>query len=150
MKKQLKIIILIVMCLTAVGIYLGKNVYFKKESPKEQAKVESQKEKVKDESVREQTSSKPSLLEFSTETWPTCIQMVSVMKQVEKEYEGKSVVKILNVDKSEENYNLAVKYNLRVVPTLIFLNGDGSVYKRIEGFMSQKDIEETFGEMGVK
>lgn len=63
MKKQLKVIILIAMCLAVVGIYFGKNVYFKKESPKEQAKVEGQKE-----SAREVTSNKPALLEFSTET----------------------------------------------------------------------------------
>jgi len=76
--------------------------------------------------------------------------MVSVMKEVEKEYEGKAVVKILKVDENEENYNLAKKYNIRVVPTLIFLNGDGTVYKRIEGFTPQKEIEDIFSKMGVK
>lgn len=150
MKKQFKVVILIAMCLAVTAIYLGKNVYFKKESPKEQAKVESQKESVKDENSKEVTSNGPSLLEFSTETWPTCIQMVSVMEQVEKEYKGKAVVKILKVDESEENYNLATKYNIRVVPTLIFLNGDGTVYKRIEGFTTQKEIEEIFDKIGVK
>jgi len=49
------------MCLAVVGIYLGKNGYFKQDNPKEQAKVEKQKEKKQD-------SNKPSLLEFSTET----------------------------------------------------------------------------------
>lgn len=68
MKKQFKIIIVLVMCLAVVGIYLGKNVYFKKESPKAQSKVESQEGKVKDENIKEATSNKPSLLEFSTET----------------------------------------------------------------------------------
>lgn len=68
MKKQFKIIILLFMSLAVVGIYLGKNVYFKKESPKEQVKVESEKVKSKDENVKEATSNKPSLLEFSTET----------------------------------------------------------------------------------
>lgn len=76
--------------------------------------------------------------------------MVSVMKQVEKEYDGKAVVKTLQIDKSEEDYNLAIKYNIRVVPTLIFLNGDGSEYKRIEGFTPQKDIEAILNKMGVK
>jgi len=51
------------MCLVVVGIYLGKNVYFKKENPKEQVKVENQNEKEK-----KQASNMPSLLEFSTET----------------------------------------------------------------------------------
>jgi thioredoxin 1 len=72
------------------------------------------------------------------------------MKQVEKEYEGKAVVKVIGIDQSEENYNLAEKYNIRVVPTLIFLNVDGSEYKRVEGFTSQKDIEAIFSKMGVK
>jgi hypothetical protein len=51
-----------------VGIYLGKNVYFKKESAKEQVKVESQKKNVKNESAKEVRFNKSSLLEFSTET----------------------------------------------------------------------------------
>jgi len=58
-KKQFKIIILIAMCLAVVGIYLGKNVYYKKETPKEQAEVESPKG---------QTFNMPALLDFSTET----------------------------------------------------------------------------------
>lgn len=72
------------------------------------------------------------------------------MKQVEKEYEGKAIVKVVAVDESEENYNLAIKYSIRVVPTLIFLNSDGSEYKRVEGYTSNKDIEEIFSNMGVK
>ena len=76
--------------------------------------------------------------------------MVSVMKEVNKEYVGRAVVKTLIVDESEENYNLARKYGIRVVPTLIFLNADGSEYKRIEGYTPQKDIEEIFSKMGVK
>lgn len=72
------------------------------------------------------------------------------MKQVEKEYVDKATVKIISVDESKENYNLAMKYKVTVVPTLIFINGDGSVYKRIEGYVSQKNIEEVFNNMGVK
>ncbi|GLC32806.1 hypothetical protein [Clostridium omnivorum] len=68
MKKQFKIIILLLMSLAVVGIYLGKNVYLKKDIPKEQAMVESEKVKSKDANVKEATTNKPSLLEFSTET----------------------------------------------------------------------------------
>lgn len=68
MKKQFKVIVLVAMCLAVVGIYLGKNVYFKKEGPKEQAKVESQKESLKDEDSKGVASNGPALLEFSTET----------------------------------------------------------------------------------
>jgi len=76
--------------------------------------------------------------------------MVSVMKEVEKEYKDKAIVKTLIIDESEENYNLAMKYKIRVVPTLIFLNPDGSEYKRIEGFTEKKDIKKIFSNMGVK
>lgn len=141
MKKQFKIIILIAMCLAVVGIYLGKNTYFKKETPKHQVQIESQKE---------QATNMPTLLEFSSETWPACVQMVSVMKEVEKEYKGKAIIKTLLVNESKENYNLAGKYNIMVVPTLVFLKEDGSEYKRIEGFTPKKDIDKIFSEMGVK
>lgn len=68
LKKHFKIIILVVMCLALVGIYLGKNVYFKSESAKEQAKVENQNKNSKNNSLNGQISNKPSLYEFSTET----------------------------------------------------------------------------------
>lgn len=61
MRKQAKIIILITMCLAVTGIYLGKNVFFKKENPQGQTKIESQKENVN-------TGGIPVLLEFSTRT----------------------------------------------------------------------------------
>lgn len=61
MKKQFKIIILIAICLAVVGIYLGKNVYFKRESNQGETKIESQDGNVKNGNV-------PTLLEFSTET----------------------------------------------------------------------------------
>lgn len=76
--------------------------------------------------------------------------MVSVMNQVKKEYEGKVSVKVIDVDASKENYNLAVKYKITAVPTLIFLNADGSEYTRELGFTPQKDIEDIFSKMGVK
>lgn len=76
--------------------------------------------------------------------------MVSVMNQVKKEYEGKASVKVIDVDESKENYNLAVKYKITAVPTLIFLNSDGSEYTRELGFTPQKDIEDIFSKMGVK
>lgn len=49
------------MCLAVVGIYLGKNVYFKRESNQGETKIESQDGNVKNGNV-------PTLLEFSTET----------------------------------------------------------------------------------
>lgn len=76
--------------------------------------------------------------------------MESVIEKVQKEYEGKAEVKNIVLDTSDEGNNIPRKYKIRVVPTLIFFNKDGSEYKRIEGYLSQKDIEEIFSKMGVK
>lgn len=72
------------------------------------------------------------------------------MNQVKKEYEGKASIRVIDVDASKDNYNLALKYKITAVPTLIFLNKDGSEYERELGFTPQKDIEEILGKMGVK
>lgn len=72
------------------------------------------------------------------------------MDEVEKEYEGKAMVKVFVLDESDDAQTIPKKYNIRVVPTLIFFNKGGSEYKRIEGYLSQKDIENIFSKMGVK
>ncbi len=75
--------------------------------------------------------------------------MDPVLKEVKSKYEGKLEVIKVNIEDSE-NYGIAERYGVRVMPTIIFLNEDRVIVDRYEGILSLKDIEKVLSSMGVK
>jgi thioredoxin 1 len=73
--------------------------------------------------------------------------MVSVLKDVKKDFQGKANVTI--IDANEHN-DIATKFKIKVVPTIIFLDKDGNVFRKIEGPLTKSKIKDIFKEMGVK
>lgn len=76
--------------------------------------------------------------------------MESVLNELKQEYDGKAIIKIADVEKSKENYELSMKYRVRVVPTIVFIKSDGSVFRRIEGSRTKEELKLIFKEMGVQ
>lgn len=64
--------------------------------------------------------------------------MEPVVSDLEKKHGNKISVTVLNV---YENMEKAEKYGVRVVPTILLLDGAGDVLERVEGYMSLSDIE---------
>lgn len=75
--------------------------------------------------------------------------MDPVLKEVKSKYEGKLEVIKVNIEDSE-NYGIAERYGVRVMPTIIFLNEERVIVDRYEGILSLKDIEKVLSSMGVK
>lgn len=75
--------------------------------------------------------------------------MDSVLIKARDRYKGK--VEVIKVDINDrKNMDLAEKYRVRLMPTLVFLNESGEVHTRYEGVISIEDIEKVMEEMGVK
>ena len=75
--------------------------------------------------------------------------MDSVLIKARDTYKGK--VEVIKVDINDrKNMDLAEKYRVRLMPTLVFLNESGEVHTRYEGVISIEDIEKVMEEMGVK
>lgn len=75
--------------------------------------------------------------------------MDSVLIKARDRYKGK--VEVIKVDINDrKNMDLAEKYRVRLMPTLVFLNESGEVHTRYEGVLSIEDIEKVMKEMGVK
>ena len=88
----------------------------------------------------------PSITMLSTKTCPACTQMEKVMKQLRSEYRGKvSTVHVY----LEDNPDIAKKYNIRYVPTLIFRDGTGKMIAQQIGYRSLDDVLLTFAESGI-
>lgn len=73
-------------------------------------------------------------------TWCGPCKMVSpIISEIANEYLNSVKVCKVNVD---ENQDLAVKYNIMSIPTLIFLK-NGAVLKNIVGFSSKSELDST-------
>ncbi len=78
-----------------------------------------------------------------------CKAMQPIMKEVEEEYKGR--VKIVFHDVWTPKGKMdAAKYNIRVIPTQVFLDKDGKEYFRHEGYYPKADVVKVIKMQGVK
>lgn len=78
-----------------------------------------------------------------------CKMMKPVMDQVEKKYPGQ--VKVVFHDVwTEQGKAEGRKYNIRIIPTQVFLDKNGKEYFRHEGFFPFEDVEKVLKQQGVK
>jgi thioredoxin 1 len=78
-----------------------------------------------------------------------CKAMQPIMKAVEEEYKGQ--VKIVFHDVwTEKGKNDAMKFNIRVIPTQVFLDKAGKEYFRHEGYYPKADVVRVIKMQGVK
>jgi len=76
-----------------------------------------------------------------------CKMMEPVLKEVQKEYEGKAAVVFIDVWKDRQ---AAPKFGIRVIPTQIFYDKEGREVFRHEGFLDKKSIVHVFTKLGVQ
>lgn len=132
MKKATKIIIILILLLSVTGVWGYKKYQLNNASTNVKETVEK---------------NKPMLVDLGAGTCIPCKQMVPVLEDVKKTYEGKAVIKVIDV---YENQDEATKYGIRVIPTQIFLDKDGKEFFRHEGFFPKEEIVKVFDKMGVK
>ena len=76
------------------------------------------------------------ILKFESDSCPQCKALSATLERITKEYK----TDIKNIDIEEDNnQNLIRKYNIRSIPTLIFLNEDQE-YNRLVGNQSYATI----------
>ncbi len=81
-------------------------------------------------------SEMPALVDF-TATWcGPCKQLAPVVEQIAGEYDGRVNVGKVDVD---ECPNIAAKYGIRSVPTLLFIR-DGEVVDKITGVVGKDQL----------
>lgn len=78
-----------------------------------------------------------------------CKMMQPVMKAVEDSFPGQ--VKIVFHDVwTPQGKTDAMKYNIRIIPTQVFLDSSGKEYFRHEGFFSKEEVFQVLAMKGVK
>lgn len=83
-------------------------------------------------------SDQPLVVEFGAEWCHPCQSLKPILNDLSEAYKGKAVVAICDV---EENNDIAVKYTIRNVPTILFFKG-GEVVHRQVGAIARAVLEE--------
>jgi thioredoxin 1 len=79
----------------------------------------------------------PKLWDFWTVWCPPCKELTPTIEALASEYEGKIEIKSINVD---ENKELAQKFEIRAIPTLVFLDAKGNELSRIVGLVPKDTL----------
>lgn len=99
------------------------------------AEINLNKQNFEDEVIK---SNIPVLVDFFATWCGPCQMLAPIIEQISEEYKGKIKVCKLNVDEEQE---LAIKYNVMSIPTLIFFK-DGNAIKSSVGFVSKSELIE--------
>jgi thioredoxin 1 len=92
-------------------------------------------------------ASLPRLIELGGEKCIPCMQMAPILDVVKKEFEGRVEVEKIDLEKNPFAQKI---YAIRIIPTQVFLKGDGQEFWRNEGTLTKEEIVAKFVEMGVK
>jgi thioredoxin 1 len=124
----MRIILIILIILTAAGIFIYKNRTLPETGHNQSAQ------------------NLPTLLEFSSTTCPPCQSMVPILEELQKEYKEQINIKTVDINEHPEE---AEKYSIILLPTQILLDGDGNVIGRHEGYISKENLVKVLKKEGV-
>ena len=96
-------------------------------------------------------SSKPAVtfIELGSVNCIPCKAMQPVMKSVEKKYGGQLKVIFYDVWKNDQK-QYASQYQIKLIPTQVFLDGKGKEIMRHEGFLAEVEIDKFLKSKGLK
>ena len=87
-------------------------------------------------------SDKLTVVDFFATWCGPCQMLAPVLEKISNENSDLNIVKV-DIDESVE---LAIKYQVEVVPTLVIFKG-GNAVKTLEGFRSEKELLEEFNKL---
>jgi thioredoxin 1 len=96
-----------------------------------------------------QTKNKITFVELGSVKCIPCKQMQPIMNSIEKKYGHQIKVIFYDVWKDDQK-KYAEKYNVKLIPTQVFLNEKGEEIARHEGFYPEKDIDKLLQSFGLK
>lgn len=100
----------------------------------------------KTEGKNQQAVKMPMLVDLGKGTCIPCKKMKPILEELEAEYKGKAVVKVIDLRYEPGEAN---KYGIRLIPTQIFFDENGKEFYRHEGFLDKQAIKAKLAEMGV-
>ena len=111
-------------------------------------KITKKPEKPKEPEKAKKAEIKVTFIELGSVKCIPCKMMQPIMKEIEEEY--KNQVKVIFYDVwIEEGRPYAEKYEIRVIPTQVFLDKSDNEFFRHEGFLPKDEIVKIFKDKGL-
>ncbi len=88
----------------------------------------------------------PVLLEFGRGWCIPCKYMKPILEEMATAYQGKAIVLAVDMD---ANKDLVRNFQIRMMPTQVFLTPDGKEFTRNEGTLEREQIVQVFAKMGI-
>ena len=87
-------------------------------------------------------SNKPQVIKFTSEMCSECHKLDETFPNVYPKYSKQiNLVRVQVQKRTKENQDLVSKYNVTLVPTMVFLKADGKVMLRTEGAMPAEELD---------
>ncbi len=95
-----------------------------------------------------QAMNKPVVLKFYSPMCLDCKKLDSVIKEVMPKYESRVSYQNINGQSNDKASEAMVqKYNVTVVPTMVFVKKDGQLYKRTEGCLAKEQLDKILSDL---
>ena len=86
---------------------------------------------------------RPQIIKFTSTMCLDCQKMNKIFKEIFPKYENKVVLTEIHVQDGKSFTGEQIeKYKVTLVPTIILINSDGKIVKRIEGAIEQDEMEQ--------
>lgn len=90
----------------------------------------------------------PTIMDIGSTSCIPCQQLQPILSALGQEYDGQINIEFYDCWNTALGAEMATKYRCSVIPTLIFLDGDGNEVARLMGYNSQSVIEAKMSELG--
>ncbi len=93
------------------------------------------------------TQGMPRLLDLGSKGCTACTMLEPVLEELRSNHVGRLQVDFIDVWEHEQ---VATDYGIEIIPVQIFFDANGKELYRHQGFISVRDIEAKFEELGVE
>ncbi len=92
--------------------------------------------------VVEAQVNQPQMIKFASRMCYDCQRLEKVLQAVYPEFRDKVILTEITVqDNSSSVQNMIKKYNVKLVPTSIFIDKNGDIKARVEGYMDENTLK---------
>ena len=85
---------------------------------------------------------KPQVVKFTSQMCLDCQTMNKIFKDIFPKYKDRILLTEIQVqDKNSFNKSMIEKHNIKLVPTIILINSNGETVRRIEGAVSESEMD---------
>jgi len=92
-----------------------------------------------------QTTSLPTIIKFASPMCLDCKKLETTLTEIMPEYKDKFNYQKIDVQSKDAITTTMIKnYNVNLVPTIVLLKKDGTIYKQVEGYFTQQELKSMF------